>query len=184
MAYVPMPRRNGGFKDIGQHSGDIAADRAANGLKNRVGMGFALCLIAGVKATRLGSNPLMSFAIWHIESSNSVQRTYRSLRSFDRAMIQREQIVIPVAIRVSAQVRQSPRWADNTNVGAFPRIGIGDKEGIGLSVDAGDHLFASPFPASCRISEVRNVLMTAAGIRLCDASNLNVRHCFSSPFEF
>jgi hypothetical protein len=52
VAYVPMPRRNCGFKDIGEKSGDAAAERAANNLKNHVGIGFVLRLIAGVKAAR------------------------------------------------------------------------------------------------------------------------------------
>jgi hypothetical protein len=91
-------------------------------------------------------------------------------------LIQRQQIVIPIAISVCSQIGCVPSRTDNAYVGAFAVARIDDKEGVAFNVNTRDHLLASPFPVSRRVSHVRNVFMWALGMRFSDASNLNVGH--------
>jgi hypothetical protein len=53
---------------------------------------------------------------------------------------------------------------------------VNDKEVVALCVDARDHLFPSPFPASFWISYMSNVLMRALRMWFRDTSHLDVSH--------
>jgi EamA-like transporter family len=56
------------------------------------------------------------------------------------ALVERQQIVVPDAVGVSAKVRVMPSRAHNANVCPLPSLGIDHEEGIALRVDALDYL--------------------------------------------
>lgn len=99
------------------------------------------------------------------------------MRASQRALIERQEVVIPIAVRVSPQKGRATDRADNADVGTVAVVRVEDVEGVGLRVDARDHLLPGPFPVCFGIPKVRDVLMRALRMRLGDASHLNVSHC-------
>lgn len=87
------------------------------------------------------------------------------------AFRQRQQVVIPFAVRVGAQIFAV--WAiDHANVAAIARnLGV---KGIGLGLDGVDHLLTSPAPAGA--AEVSYPFVGVITRLLVDAGNLNVSH--------
>jgi hypothetical protein len=103
------------------------------------------------------------------------------LRGLDTALIQGQEVVIPVAVGVRAQVRRAPCGADDTDIGTPAGVGIEHKERVRPGIDAANHILPSPFPSRARITDVRDVLMRALRMRFGDASNLNVCHGLPLP---
>jgi hypothetical protein len=98
----------------------------------------------------------------------------------DRALVERQEIVVPIAVGVGPQIGRPTYWSHDAHVGSFPGVGVDNKERIGLGIDAGDHLLARPFPARNRIPQMGNVLVRALRVRFGDASDLNVGHVITS----
>lgn len=95
--------------------------------------------------------------------------------SAKRALVERQQIVVPVAIRVRSDVRRSACRSNNTNIGTLTRPRVKDKERVGFGVDAFDNFLPRPDPRR-RVSRVCDVLVRALGAGLCNACDLAVRH--------
>jgi hypothetical protein len=93
-----------------------------------------------------------------------------------RALIEGQQVVIPVAICVSPQKWRVTSWANDPDVGALAVARVKDKEDVGLCVDARDYLLPAPFPANFWISYMSNVLMRALRMWFRDTNHLDVSH--------
>lgn len=92
------------------------------------------------------------------------------------ALIERQEIVVPVTVSVGANVRRTAGGAYDANVGTLACVGINNKESVSSSVDAADNIFAAPFPARLGIPQVRDVLMRALWMGLTDARHPNICH--------
>jgi hypothetical protein len=93
-------------------------------------------------------------------------------------LVQRQQVVVPIVIRMSSQEWRFP-GADNPDICTLTAARVDNEEAVGPFVDALDDFFARPYPASRRIPQVGNVLVRALGMRFGDARYLNVCHCIS-----
>lgn len=92
-----------------------------------------------------------------------------------RALSERQQVVVPLAIRISTDVRSLARLTDHADIGALPTYGIQNKKRVGLGLDAFDYLFPRPAPLAA-ITQVGNVLVGTLRIGLRDAGYLCVWH--------
>jgi hypothetical protein len=91
-------------------------------------------------------------------------------------LVQRQKIIIPVAIGIRAQVSGSSTWPHDANVGSLTVEWVDYIEGVRLGIDAGDDLFAKPFPSPGRIANMSYMFARAFGVRLADAGDLYVSH--------
>src|SRR5258707_6959786 len=94
----------------------------------------------------------------------------------ERALIQRQQVVIPIPIRVCAKVRCSSRRTHDSHVGALSRVRVQDIKRVRSRLNARDYLFTGPFPPGLWIPDLGDVLVRALRMGLSNASNLKVRH--------
>ena len=94
------------------------------------------------------------------------------------ALMQRKKIVVPITVGVGSKVRRTAGRSYNTDIRAFAGPRIDHVKGVCTRVDAGNHLFARPFPrrVSVRIADVRDVLMRTLGVRFCDAFDFAICH--------
>jgi transcriptional regulator with XRE-family HTH domain len=94
-----------------------------------------------------------------------------------RALIEGEQIVIPITVRVCAQVlRPSISRIDNAYVRTVSG-GILDIEAVCLGLDARNYIFAAPAPPTpARSPQMGDVFMWAVALGLIDARHLNIGH--------
>src|SRR5579859_4547325 len=100
---------------------------------------------------------------------------------YERALVQRQQIVIPVAVGVSSHVGRSPCRTNDTDVGPLTCAGIKNEKRIRPCFDTRDHLFTSPFPPGLRIPQMRDMFVGAVRMGFRDASYLYVCH-LNCPF--
>jgi hypothetical protein len=103
-----------------------------------------------------------------------------------RALIERQQVIVPISIRAGAHIRWSYGGSHDANIGAFSGEGIKDEKRIRLCVDALYDSLAGPFPSHTRVPKMSNVLMGAEWMRFVDAGHLYVCHVrilsdFSQP---
>jgi hypothetical protein len=91
------------------------------------------------------------------------------------ALVQRQQIVVPLTIRVSADIRGFARLTDHADISALPVSRVQNEERIGLGLNAFDHFFPRPHPTP-GITEVCDVFMGALRKRFRDAGYLCVSH--------
>ena len=93
----------------------------------------------------------------------------RIRRPSQRVLIQGQQVVVPVPIRMSAKIRGVTSRADDADVRALAVARIDDKESVGFRVDARDDLLPAPIPVGFGVSETSNMLMRALRMRFGDA---------------
>jgi hypothetical protein len=91
------------------------------------------------------------------------------------ALVQRQQIVVPLTIRVSANIRGFARLTDHADISALPVSRVQHEERIGLGLNALDHLFPRPHPTP-GITEMRDVFMGALRMLFRNAGYLCVSH--------
>src|SRR5208283_2178757 len=91
----------------------------------------------------------------------------------ERAVIEGQQIVVPVAVRVRSQISCPLNRTDDADIGVLAGVGIDDEESIGLCINAGDYLVPAPLPAGLWVSKLRNVFVRALRMRFGDASHLD-----------
>jgi hypothetical protein len=103
-------------------------------------------------------------------------RSNRCLPPNQGALIQRQQVVVPIPIRVCTKVRRFRRRTHDPYVRAFSGVRVQNIKRVRSRLNARDDLFTGPFPPSLWISNVSDVLVRALRMRLSNASNLNVRH--------
>jgi hypothetical protein len=94
----------------------------------------------------------------------------------ERALIEREQIVVPVSVSVGTDIRRLAGDADDADIGTFAIVWVGDKKGVATRVDARDDFLARPFPSGGRIAQMSDVLMGALRVRFGYAGYFNVCH--------
>jgi hypothetical protein len=89
---------------------------------------------------------------------------------------QRQEIVVPVAVCVSSNVRRFARRANHTDIGSLSRAGVENEKRVRTRIDARDHLLACPFPPDVWIPQLSDVFVGTQRMGLCDARYLNVCH--------
>ncbi len=94
----------------------------------------------------------------------------------ERALIQRQQVIVPIPIRVCAKVGSSPRRTHDSHVRTLSRVRVQDIKCIRSRLNARDCLFTGPFPPGLWIPYVGDVLVRTLGMGLSNASYLYVRH--------
>jgi len=92
------------------------------------------------------------------------------------ALVERQQIVVPDAIGIGAEVWVMASRPDDADVRPLSGPGIDHEEGIALRVNALDHPLARPCPSRLRVTEVGYVFMGALGVRFCNTSHLDFGH--------
>jgi hypothetical protein len=85
-----------------------------------------------------------------------------------RALMQRKKIVVPITVGVGSKVRRTAGRSHNTDIRAFAGPRIDHVKGVCTRVDAGNHLFARPFPrrVSVRIAWPQRRFSTTSTITL------------------
>ena len=78
----------------------------------------------------------------------------------ERALAERQQVVVPVAVRIRAQVRCAASRPDDSHIGPFAVVWVKNVKRIGLGVDTRNDLLPGPTPCR-RITQVCDVLMLA-----------------------
>jgi hypothetical protein len=100
----------------------------------------------------------------------------------ERTLIEGEKVVVPVSIRIRLKKRSSrAAWIDNPDISSLSGTRVQNIKCVGLRLDTGDYLFASPFPFSRWVPKVSDVFVWALRMRLGDARHLNV--CHVVPFS-
>jgi hypothetical protein len=82
-----------------------------------------------------------------------------------------------------AQVRVSAGNANDSNIGALAGVGVDHKECVGFCVDAGDNLFAGPFPPDGGIPKMSNMFVWALRVWFRNTGHSYICHTFS-PFDY
>ena len=96
-----------------------------------------------------------------------------------QALGEGEQVVVPVAVGVGAEVRMSEGGSDDTDDGHLGRIiGVDDVEAVDVVLDLPDRLLAGDVPALPLhyTSDVSDVLMGAVPVWFVDACDLVLCH--------
>lgn len=66
---------------------------------------------------------------------------------------------------MGADVRRLAGYTDDSDIGPFAVVGVGDKKGVAAGVDASDDFLTGPFPSEGRIAEMDDVLMGTVRVR-------------------
>jgi hypothetical protein len=103
------------------------------------------------------------------------------LPSNERALVQRQKIVVPIPISVRSNKWSLASLTNHSNFGAFTIARINHEKSIRARFDARYDLLPRPLPPRVRVSEVGDVLVRALRMRLGNACHLYVCH-FSFPF--
>jgi hypothetical protein len=93
----------------------------------------------------------------------------------NRALVEGQQIVVPIAIGMGLDIRGTAGRTNNSHVGALAVPRIDDKERVGFGVDALDNLLPRPDPRR-RVPNMSDVLVRALGVGLSDTGDLAVSH--------
>jgi hypothetical protein len=98
------------------------------------------------------------------------------LRGLKAALVEREEIVVPVAVGVGPNIWHAACGADDADVGTLAGVRVDHEECVGLRINALDDLLARPPPARSGITQVRDVLVRTLRVEFGDAGNLYVCH--------
>src|SRR5260370_23812589 len=101
---------------------------------------------------------------------------YELTPRYESTLVQRKQVVVPIAVCVGSKVSGSSRRTNDADVRPLTRAGIKYEKCIRPRFDAGDHLLASPFPPRLRIPQMRDVLVGTVRVGLRDARYSYVCH--------
>jgi len=100
----------------------------------------------------------------------------RRLGSLDWALIERQEVVVPLSVRVRTNIGRLADFSHNTNLSPFTRRWFENVERIRLGVDALDDALASPHPGGRRVADVGDVLVGALRVGFDDAGDLAISH--------
>jgi hypothetical protein len=86
------------------------------------------------------------------------------LRWLQTALIQGQQVVVPVAVSIRAKVRCAACRSDNADIRTLPGVWINDKKRVGTGLDASNDILAGPLLSRLGIAQMGDVFVRAMQI--------------------
>jgi len=103
------------------------------------------------------------------------RKAQTTIKLSDGTLVERQKIVVPVAICVSAHISRATSRPNDADVGTLTGARVRDVERVCFRLDAGDHFFTRPLPAGW-VSQMRDVLVRTVRVRLRDTRNAAISH--------